>query len=180
MTDMTPRNDGISNTLTTVQKDNYVIQVGNLINTDSFGGNPQAGRVYSTDGISPTLNTMQGGQREPKIVQERFFKQAFETMEKYNAQDGDVIDAFNQRVNNTGVSPTLTTRPEGFKTAILPVQNYRIRKLTPLECWRLMDFTDDEFYAAQFSGVSNSQLYKQAGNSICVCVLQAIFKELLA
>jgi DNA (cytosine-5)-methyltransferase 1 len=170
MTDMTPRNDGISNTLTTVQKDNYVIQVGNLINTDSFGGNPQAGRVYSTDGISPTLNTMQGGQREPKIVQERFFKQAFETMEKYNAQDGDVIDAFNQRVNNTGVSPTLTTRPEGFKTAILPVQNYRIRKLTPLECWRLMDFTDDEFYAAQFSGVSNSQLYKQAGNSICVCV----------
>lgn len=171
---------GCSNTITTVEKDNYVIQVGNLINTDSFGGNPQAGRVYSTDDVSPTLNTMQGGQREPKILQERFFKQAFETMDKYNAQNGDTIDAFNQRVNNTGISPTLTTRPEGFKTAILPVQNYRIRKLTPLECWRLMDFTDEEFYAAQFSGISNSQLYKQAGNSIVVAVLQAIFKELSA
>ena len=104
-----------------------VIQLGNIVSTGNWD-NPQAGRVYSTDDISPTLNTMQGGQREPKIVE----------------------------------------------------NSYRIRKLTPLECWRLMDFTDEEFYAAQLSGVSKSQLYKQAGNSICVCVLQAIFKELLA
>ena len=126
MTDMQPRHDGVSNTLTTVNKDNYVIQLGNIVNTGNWD-NPQAGRVYSTDGISPTLNTMQGGQREPKIL-----------------------------------------------------KNYRIRRLTPLECWRLMDFTDEEFYAAQLSGVSNSQLCKQAGNSIVVAVLQAIFKELLA
>lgn len=116
---------GCSNTLTTVEKDNYVIQLGNIVNTGNWD-NPQAGRVYSTDGISPTLNTMQGGQREPKIL-----------------------------------------------------KNYRIRKLTPLECWRLMDFTDEEFYAAQSSGVSNSQLYKQAGNSIVVAVLVGMFRNLL-
>ena len=54
----------------------------------------------------------------------------------------------------------------------------RIRKLTPKECWRLMDFTDEEFEAAQNAGVSNTQLYKQAGNSIVVSVLAAIFKNM--
>lgn len=55
---------------------------------------------------------------------------------------------------------------------------YRIRKLTPLECWRLMGFSDEDFYKAKAAGVSNSQLYKQAGNSIVVDVLYYIFKEL--
>lgn len=62
---------------------------------------------------------------------------------------------------------------------IKPQESYRIRKLTVRECWRLMAFTDIEFECAQISGVSNSQLYKQAGNSIVVDVLVAIFKELL-
>ena len=56
--------------------------------------------------------------------------------------------------------------------------DFRIRKLTPLECWRLMGFDDEDFYKAQKSGVSNSQLYKQAGNSIVVNVLEKIFKNL--
>lgn len=55
---------------------------------------------------------------------------------------------------------------------------YQIRKLTPRECWRLMGFTDDDFDKAVKSGVSCSQLYKQAGNSIVVDVLYYIFKEL--
>lgn len=55
----------------------------------------------------------------------------------------------------------------------------RIRKLTPKECWRLMDFTDEEFEAAQNAGVSKTQLYKQAGNSIVVSCLAHIFRELL-
>ena len=55
----------------------------------------------------------------------------------------------------------------------------RIRKLTPKECWRLMDFTDEEFEAAQNAGVSKTQLYKQAGNSIVVSVLAGIFNNLL-
>ena len=147
----------ISNTLT-CSCNTGVIQLGNLINTDSFGGNPQAGRVYSTDDVSPTLNTMQGGQREPKILDEQ---------NKYIRKDGCV-----GTLTTDGSSPKHNNR--------VIESNYRIRKLTPLECWRLMDFTDEEFYAAQLSGVSNSQLYKQAGNSIVVAVLQAIFKELLA
>lgn len=58
-------------------------------------------------------------------------------------------------------------------------QPFRIRKLTPLECWRLMGFTDEDFYKAQAVN-SNSQLYKQAGNSIVVPVLEGIFRNMLA
>lgn len=53
----------------------------------------------------------------------------------------------------------------------------RVRKLTPKECWRLMGFDDESFSCAK-KKVSNSQLYKQAGNSIVVDVLMAIFKNL--
>lgn len=59
-----------------------------------------------------------------------------------------------------------------------PDVGYRIRKLTPKECWRLMDFSDADFEKAQSAGISNSQLYKQAGNSIVVVVPYYIFREL--
>lgn len=55
----------------------------------------------------------------------------------------------------------------------------RIRKLTPLECWRLMGFNDEDFKKATNIPTSNTQLYKQAGNSIVVKVLEKIFKQLL-
>lgn len=139
-------------------------------------GNPQAGRVYNTQGISPAMDTCQGGNRMPKITEYRFFNQAIKTAEEKDAKNGDTIDAFNQRVNKTGVCPTLTTRPEGFKTAILPMQNFRIRKLTPKECWRLMGVKDEQF--DKLHDISNSQLYKMAGNSIVVDVLMGIFKNL--
>ncbi|AXF39882.1 DNA cytosine methyltransferase [Bacillus phage vB_BthS_BMBphi] len=57
--------------------------------------------------------------------------------------------------------------------------NYRIRRLTPLECWRLMGITDEDFYKAKDAGTSDSQLYKQAGNAIVVDVLYYIFKNML-
>lgn len=57
-------------------------------------------------------------------------------------------------------------------------KNLRIRKLTPKECWRLMGFKDEEFDKAQKVN-SNTQLYKQAGNSIVVDVLEAILRNLL-
>lgn len=59
------------------------------------------------------------------------------------------------------------------------IDNYRIRKLTPKECWRLMSFDDEDFDKAKASGVSDSQLYKQAGNSIVVKVLEGILRNLL-
>lgn len=57
-------------------------------------------------------------------------------------------------------------------------EGYRIRKLTPKECWRLMGFGDSDFEKAKNAGISNSQLYKMAGNSIVVDVLYYIFVEL--
>lgn len=93
----------------------------------------QAGSIWSVQGLAPTLDTMQGGYRQPCIM------------------EGD---------SNKNI-----------------VQNYRIRKLTPLECWRLMGFGDKEFYKAE-KVCSNSQLYKQAGNSIVVNVMEEIFKNL--
>ena len=80
--------------------------------------------------------------------------------------------------------PTLCARDyKGPKNIIIPCitpdrMEYRIRKLTPKEYWRLMGFNDESFYKA-FNVCSNTQLYKQAGNSIVVNVLIEIFKNLL-
>lgn len=54
-----------------------------------------------------------------------------------------------------------------------------IRKLTPLECWRVMGFSDEDFKKAREIGTSDTQLYKQAGNSIVVDVLEGIFKNII-
>ena len=75
---------------------------------------------------------------------------------------------------NNQISNTLTTNAENMGVCVHPL---RIRKLTPKECWRLMGFDDEDFHKAE-KVCSNSQLYKQAGNSIVVNVLMAIFKEL--
>lgn len=77
-----------------------------------------------------------------------------------------------------GIMPTLTTRPDCLGYATLP-PDIRIRKLTPKECWRLMGFDDADIDKAQAVGISNAQLYKQAGNSIVVNILEIILKKLL-
>ena len=91
-------------------------------------GGLQKHQTPRTDGISPTLTEAmgKGGGQTPIIIdtaepKERFYKQAFETLKENECKVGDTIDAFNKKVNKSGVCPTLTTRPEGFKTAILPV-----------------------------------------------------------
>ena len=55
---------------------------------------------------------------------------------------------------------------------------YRIRKLSPLECHRLMGVSDEDFYKMKNAGISDSQLYKLAGNSIVVDVLEGIFTQM--
>ena len=57
-------------------------------------------------------------------------------------------------------------------------QNYRIRKLTPKECMCLMGFADEDYEKCKAVGMSDSQLYKQAGNSIVVNVLEEIFRQM--
>lgn len=86
-------------------------------------------------------------------------------------------DQMNRFYDPRGISPTITVVSGGGREQKV-VDNYRIRKLTPLECWRLMGFQDEHFRKAQDAGISNSQLYKQAGNSIVVDVLEHIFTNL--
>ena len=76
-----------------------------------------------------------------------------------------------------GVAQTLETQ---CSQAILEVNDYlRIRKLTPTECWRLMGWKDEQIDKIKASKMSNTQMYKQAGNGIVVNVLEEIFKKLL-
>ena len=81
-------------------------------------------------------------------------------------------------VSDEGLEPTLSAGTHGYANAHIATQ-YRIRKLTPRECWRLMGYTDADFEKAHNAGVSNSQLYKQAGNAIVKQVLMAIFSQML-
>lgn len=104
-----------------------IIQVGNLVEDKGFK-NPQRGRVYNPIGISPNIDTMGGGNLQPKII-------------------------------------------ECFT-------NYRIRKLTPRECFRLMGVSEEDIDKIQSSGISKTQQYKMAGNSIVVDVLYYIFKKM--
>lgn len=93
------------------------------------------------------------------------------------ANDGDGIDlGYPQSTTRRGrvghgVAKTI---PTGDSQGTL--DGFRIRKLTPRECWRLMGFDDADFDKAQAAGISNTQLYKQAGNSIVVNVLEEIMK----
>lgn len=79
------------------------------------------------------------------------------------------------------VSPTImSSNQELYKLERKEMESYRIRRLTPLECWRLMGFSDEDFKAAEENKLnSDTQLYAQAGNSIVVNVLEAIFGEML-
>nr|WP_275043203.1 DNA cytosine methyltransferase [Staphylococcus haemolyticus] len=134
---------------------------------------------YLSLGVSHNLKDVI--QYVPKEQYGRLGKQASETMNENieELKNGTTVNAYNKTIDQTGLSPTLTTRPEGFKTAILPItEDLRIRKLTPLECWRLQGFSDEQFYKAKNSGVSKSQLYKQAGNAVTVNVVDAIVGEL--
>lgn len=132
---------GTSNTITTVQKDNYVLE-------------PNVLRAEYDDTISEQC------ENNVNIVIGSTQKNAY--------------------VGNGEMSPTLTSAMGtggGHIPMIGNIPNFRIRKLTPKECWRLMGIDDECFDKAQQVN-SNSQLYKQAGNGIVVDVLYYIFKEL--
>ena len=98
---------------------------------DSKKSKHQAGSVYDSEGLSPSIDTSQGGYRQPLTI-----------------KNSNVVDIF------------------------------RVRKLTPKECWKLMGFDDKSFEKAE-RVCSNTQLYKQAGNSIVVNVLERILENLL-
>jgi DNA (cytosine-5)-methyltransferase 1 len=95
------------------------------------------------------------------------------------ASDGDgvYINRPHQKrgVVQKGMNQTIKT--SGNDIGVI-TKELKVRKLTPLECWRLMGIKDEYFWRAKNASVSNTQLYKQAGNAIVVNVLVAIFKNL--
>ncbi len=120
-------------------------------------------RVYDTEGISTSIVA---SNFRTKIAEKTMFN-------PYNDKEiTDIAPCQTTSCGNTTSSSTVLVSEDG--------KHYmRIRKLTPLECWRLMGFDDNDFYKAKSVGISDTQLYKQAGNSIVVNVLEYIFEELL-
>nr|DAT04142.1 MAG TPA: Cytosine specific methyltransferase [Caudoviricetes sp.] len=134
----------------------------------------QSGVVYETDGIAPTIRAYQGGGLEPKIRVKEATSQGYA-----EAEIGDSVNLSypnsktrRGRVGKQIANTLLTGESQGV---VEP--DFRIRKLTPRECWRLQGFPDWAFDKAQEVN-SNSQLYKQAGNSVTVNVISVIAKEL--
>lgn len=157
---------------------NRCIQVGNL----NYYNYDKMNRVYSKGGCSPALEIMQGGNRQPKIAEPIAYVK--EAIKKGYAEiyEGDSVN-LEQPNSKTrrgrvgkGCAQILTTSCN--QAVIEPeIKSLRVRKLTPKECYKLMGFTDKQFDRSQaFS--SDSQLYKQAGNSIVVDVLYYIFGKL--
>lgn len=208
MTEMQPREDGISNTITTVQKDNLlvepkIIQVCNILEEKGFI-NPQRGRVYSAEGISPTINTFQGGGKETKIVTytrdkkgkvvNRRLVDVANTIhtstgsggntdsfvaEPFNADSEDLCRTIKANYYKMSATNIMDDSEDGSKyKATEAIQNYRIRKLTERECFRLMGVTDADIDKIQSVGISKTQQYKMAGNSIVVDVLYHIFRKM--
>lgn len=179
--------DGCAVALTSGWKQNIaepqVEQIGNIYpDTEKFK-NRTMGRVYSDKGLSPTINCCGGGDREPKIVDSplkapQATAQGYAECEVGGVFDGSYPNSTTRRgrVQEGGkISPTLTAEGEALNRY---EGNYRIRKLTPRECFRLMDVSESDIDKIQASGVSNSQQYKMAGNSIVVSCLFHIFRTL--
>lgn len=133
-----------------------------------FASKPRSTETYAT-----TISTKAGQRKTDNFVKIRTANKTGFDM----ATDGDGIDlAYPQSATRRGrvghgVAKTIPTSDSQGT-----LDGYRIRKLTPRECWRLMGFDDADFDKAQAIGTSNTQLYKQAGNSIVVNVLEAIIK----
>ena len=164
MREMRPRTDGIANTITTVQKDNYVVEP--IVYDDYNSRFSSEQEVINTLTTNCGASAMRNGVKicEPIVCEER--------------RDEGI------RFFKDDCCGTLRTIDAcGDKRVLEPMGNYnnipyRIRKLTPTECWRLMGFSDyDCIRAGEY--VSASALYKQAGNSIVTNCLVAIFYSLL-
>lgn len=148
---------GTSNTITTVQKDNYVIEPYLKIKEATKLGYKEA---YEGDGVNISgrmkyqrgnvqkgmCQTIMSSGNERGVV---VLDEDHDEQEEYDDEEDDKL-----------------------------LMKLGIRKLTPRECWKLMGFDDEDFNKAKAVPTSDTQLYKQAGNSIVVNVLEAIFKNL--
>ena len=182
--------DGVMPTLTASRREQQIAepQVINPLKGKSGKGWHFEQQVYDQEGIARTVKAGGGSGNIPKVIEPNLKeKLCNELVEKGIVEGGEVINHSytnsEQRKelsdyieNDTGVMPTLTTRPD-IMGYVEPKPNLRIRKLTPKETWRLQGFHDDEFEKAE-KVVSSAQAYKQAGNSVTVSVIAALLLQL--
>ena len=182
-------------------KDPKCVRIGGIF--DGETSKHQAGSVYDKEGLAPTLDIMQGGWRQPSIVEEPKLPGAYgRNFGSKGKIEEDICSTLQAAMGSGGGNIPLIkefscgefrnldeyidylkevqdqTPVEYEEIQIENGPTMRIRKLTPRECWRLMGFSDEDFNKAQAIPMSNSQLYKQAGNSIVVNVLEKIFNNL--
>lgn len=160
-------------------------QVGQIYGTKREP-NPQAGRVYNSEYLSPTLDTCSGGNRMPKVVETKLSHAEWKQQmyERFiEDADGEVSGVITNQSQTFGYRPPMkgfskTLRAEANDTGI--VENFRIRKLTPRECYKLMGLTFEDCDKAKDIGVSDTHLYKQAGNGIitdcCELLAEHLYK----
>ena len=211
------KKDGISTTLTSSMGcgGGYVPMINEPMESKRIGGlfddekgKHQAGSIWDTNHLAPTLDTMQGGYRQPCVIVKEATKKGYTeakfgdsiNLEQPNSQTRrgrvgkGVAQTLTCSCNQAIIEPKIIDDTQGFdgvreykdysptlraaRSGLKVNQDFRIRKLTPRECFRLQGFTDEDFEKAQKVN-SNTQLYKQAGNSIVKQVLMAIFKQMI-
>jgi DNA (cytosine-5)-methyltransferase 1 len=165
MREQVPRTDGLSNTLTTVQRDNLIAEPCGFVERayDRFiekkGYVPEMFNAYNRAEITesaPTLTAQCGSPTASGSI--------------LKAETDEVAKCV--RVGGQGLHERHTWN------VVQPANGVRIRKLTPTECLRLQGWRDSEIAKIRAAGVSNAQAYRQAGNGITTTVLMAIFGEL--
>ncbi|MDR2152876.1 MAG: DNA cytosine methyltransferase [Helicobacteraceae bacterium] len=136
---------------------NYIVESPKRTEIKNINRGASIGnRIYDDSGIAPTLmSACRGGVKNPVIIQRA---------RGYNK--GKAFD----------IAPTINAN--AYAQNNLLDDGAHIRHLTPLECWRLQGFSDEAFYKARSAGVSDNQLYRQAGNSVTVPVIAAIANKL--
>lgn len=150
------------------------VRLGGLFDTEK--SRHQAGSVWDKDNICPTLDTAQGGWRQPLIVELPCIA-ASRGRNPNNPSDRRAGIELEQRLepNQQGICNTLTSIT---KDNYVVQSDFKIRRLTPKEYFRLMGLKDNQIDKIKEIGISDTQMYKMAGNSIIVNVLEAIFRNL--
>lgn len=162
---------------------NEVRQIGNIVDDTNIGfKNPQRGRIYSADGVSPALNTKQGGGLEPKIVchPDRTGDDNLATKLVCACLTPDRIEKRqNGRRFKNNEEPMFTLTGQDIH-GIAEVDNMslRIRKLTPKECMRLQGVSDETTDKLIDAGISDTRLYFAAGDAVTVNVVYEVAKKM--
>ena len=184
---------GTSYTITSVNKDNLLIEP--KINLVGQYDSSQNSRIIDTDGVS---YCMANGHKDgmPEIIEPNVLRaertEQCKQLRKMNGDKGMKFNQGNKEYNprTDGVSNTLSTSTKDNMLAVpeLRMENgcmvdkeghkYRIRKLTPTECFRLMDVGDEDIEKMKQAGIAKTNLYKLAGNSIVVSCMFHIFRKL--